>query len=165
MRPRSPWLRRNSILLQKNNSSNTTGVLLSTAGFWTIYSEDLVCLRRQVFGTQHLSAMRGSAYTSGCFRNKRWPVARIPARKKTIEQRLTCGCTLTAATWLTSTPDPAATFVAERVPIEIGTREMQQERSYSGGVETSACRRIGEVNCSPRPASGSQPYERSRRCP
>lgn len=89
----------------------------------------------------------------------------IFCKKKVFEKWQNYACTLTATTWLRCGLDPPVTFVGS-VFRNTGARALlQQERRYSGGVETSACRRIRDVNCPQDPAPGRQQYERSRRCP
>jgi len=63
-------------------------------------------------------------------------------KKKVFEKRLDYGYTLPATTWLKCGLTPPATFVAQHVPNEVGACALQHERRYSGGVETSACKRL-----------------------
>jgi len=86
LRPRSPWLRRNSILLQKNSSSNMRAVPLSTAGFRSIH--------REVWsdgGVKYLalSTFRpcAEAHIRGAFRQQEMASCKNLCKKKILHKR------------------------------------------------------------------------------
>src|SRR5437879_10915033 len=116
-------------------------------------------------GRHQAASVWGSAGLS--FDQSSAPQDRFPARdvagctifcrKKVFEKQQNYACTLTATTWLGFGLDPSATS-SRSVFRNKGARAfLHQERRYSGGVETSACRPIWEVNCpsgpSPRKAA------------
>jgi len=85
--------------------------------------------------------------------------------KKVFGKRLAYRCRLPATTWLMWTklhPPPSSRSMFRS---KSAHAPLQQERRYSGGVETSVCRRTWDINCHQDPAPGRQQYGRSRRCP
>src|SRR5271154_4722513 len=68
--------------------------------------------------------------------------------KKVFKKRQGCGYTLPATTWLRC--GLSSTRHLRRAACSEANRRMhflQQERRYSGGAETSVCRRTWDVNC------------------
>jgi hypothetical protein len=152
------------ILLQRKHHFYAGRVSVSIAGFGPYH---------QGIGRRQASSLwrsAGLAFDQSSALRGRFPAHEIVGcpifcRKKIFERQQNYACTLTATTWLRCGLDPPATFVGS-VFRNIGARAfLQQERRYSGGVETSACRRIRDVNCPQDPAPGRQQYGRSRRCP
>ena len=102
---------------------------------------------------------------AGRFWHRKWLPARIPAAKKFLESGLTIdvGCPLplgSCGAKLHPPPSSHSMFRSQSVHALL-----QQERRYSGGVETSVCRRTWDINCHQESSPGRQQYGRSRRCP